>query len=116
FTSPEETVLYKKTAKRLSLKYLKKFISNDTDIILCESYPNHFPVIPSIFTIKSEDDYNDTKMRYKAFRPFIITGIYTDDRTGDLDGIPLLKISNKTDEPKITKLILNQNVYDFLKV
>ena len=116
FTSPDETVLYKKTTKRLSLKYLQKFISSDIDIILCESYPNHFPVIPSIFTINSKEDYNDTKMRYKAFSPFFITGIYTDTHTGDLDGIPVLKISNKTDEPKITELILNQNVYDFLKV
>ena len=116
FTSPDETVLYKKTTKRLSLKYLKKFISNDIDIILCESYPNNFPVIPSIFSIKSKEDYNETKKRYKAFRPFIITGIYTDAHTGVLDGIPILKISNRTDEPKIIKLILNQNVYDFLKM
>jgi len=116
FTSPDETVLYKKTTKRLSLKYLQKFISSDIDIILCESYPNHFPVIPSIFTINSKEDYNDTKMRYKAFSPFFITGIYTDTHTGDLDGIPVLKISNKTDEPKITKFILNQNAYDFLKL
>ncbi len=114
FTSPYETVLYKKTNKRLSLKYLRKFISNDIDIVLCESYPNSFPAIPSIFTIKSKTDYNETKIRYKAFRPFIVTGIYTDTHTGVLDGVPLLKISNKTDEPKITKLILNQDAYDLL--
>ncbi|MCK4849478.1 MAG: molybdopterin-guanine dinucleotide biosynthesis protein MobB [Candidatus Heimdallarchaeota archaeon] len=116
FTSPYETVLYKKTSKRLTLKKLKKFISNDIDIILCESYPSNFPVIPSIFTIKSKTDYNETKMRYSAFKPFFITGIYTDTHTGILDGVPILRITNKDDESKITKLILNQDDSELIKV
>jgi len=114
FTSPYETVLYKKTTKRLSLKFLKKFISNDIDIILCESYPSNFPTIPVIFTIKNMNDYNETKTRYKSFRPFFLTGIYADTHTGVLDGVPLLKISNKTDEAKIVKLILDQDGIDIL--
>ena len=108
YTSPFETVLYKKTESRLDIKNLKKFISKEIDIILCESYPSNFPVIPSIYTIKSKTDFEETKVRYKDFTPFLLTGIYADNHTGVLDEIPILKITDKTDASRILALILNQ--------
>ncbi len=114
FTSPFETVMYKKTENRLNIKNLKKFISKEIDIILCESYPSNFPVIPSIYTIKSKIDYEETKVRYKDFTPFLLTGIYADNHTGVLDGKPVLKITDKTDASRIMKLILNQEEINLL--
>ncbi len=113
FSSPFETVLYKKTQNRFNINHLKKFISKEIDIILCESYPSNFSVIPSIFTIKSKIDYQETKARYKGFIPFLLTGIYADNHSGDLDGIPLLKITDKSNVSRILMLILNQEELDF---
>jgi molybdopterin-guanine dinucleotide biosynthesis protein MobB len=114
FTGPHETVLYKKTKTRLNLNDLSRYISDDIDIYLCESYPSNFPVIPSIFTIKSKEDYHETKFRYSTFNPLFITGIYSETNSGNLDGIPVLKISKKTNELKITRLILSQVESDLL--
>ena len=107
FTSPFETVLYKKTKTRLSIKDLNKFISKETDIILCESYPSNFPTIPSIYTIKGKTDYSVTKVRYKDFNPFLLSGIYADNHSGDIDGIPILNAGNKSELAVIINLILN---------
>ena len=108
FTSPFETVLYKRTKNRLNVAEISKFISKDIEIILCESYPSNFHVIPSIYAIKNMKDYSETKIRYRDFTPFLITGIYANDHSGDLDGIPILDVNKKHDLSKIVDLILTQ--------
>ena len=106
FSSPYETVSYLKNIqeKHTPLDELLKLVSDEINIVLCESYPNRFSTIPYIYIIKHIPDFLETKTRYNEQRPLFISGPYTDTHQGDLEGIPLLSFERSEDLPLIAKV------------
>ena len=104
--SPFETVTYQPQKSRLNLKILKKTLPTDLEILLCESYPaDETEKIPLIFTCLNEDDYFSTKIRYSNQKPLFITGKITNFSLNNLDNIPVLSISKKSDIKEILKIL-----------
>ena len=77
-TSPYETVLFQHTNRQADLLTLLNYISDDTKVVFCESYPSRFPHIPLVFVCKNTADYYETKERFKQ-KPILITGIIAND-------------------------------------
>jgi molybdopterin-guanine dinucleotide biosynthesis protein MobB len=107
FSSPYETVSYLKNFQEMHtpLDELLKLVSDETDIVLCESYPSKFRAIPCIFVVKDTSDFVETKARYNEQRPLFISGPYTETHQGNLEGFPLLSFDRSEDLPVISKVI-----------
>lgn len=89
-SSPYEIVLYQPTSEQANLHSLLKFISDEIDIVFCESYPSRFSPIPLIFACKDEKDYFETKKRFNYQKPLFITGIISNQDIDTLEDIPIL--------------------------
>ncbi|MHA1975558.1 MAG: molybdopterin-guanine dinucleotide biosynthesis protein B [Candidatus Hodarchaeales archaeon] len=72
FSSPFETVTYQKVTSRSSLDEIRKLIPDDIDIVLCESYPSTYPKIPLIYVVRSDTDFEETKLRYSLQEPIFV--------------------------------------------
>lgn len=107
FSGPFETVVYQKkaTKNRISLDQILTYLSDDVDIVLCESYPSKFIAIPFIFIIKAITDFEETKNRFKKQQPLFISGPYAEQHQGDLEGTPLLSFNRPEDLPLISRII-----------
>lgn len=88
-TSPYETVLFQHTNQQADLRTLLNYISEDTKVVFCESYPSRFPHIPLVFVCKNTTDYYETKERFKQ-KPILITGIIANEDFNTLENIPVL--------------------------
>ena len=106
FSSPFETVIYQKntTGNRVSFDQIKANFSDDVDAVLCESYPSKFIDIPLIFIIKTITDFEETKNRFKNKQPLFISGPYSEQHQGYLEGAPLLSFNRAEDLPLISQI------------
>ncbi|MCK5342744.1 MAG: molybdopterin-guanine dinucleotide biosynthesis protein MobB [Candidatus Heimdallarchaeota archaeon] len=92
FTSPYETVTYRKIVNRSSLEDLLKLVPDSVDIVLCESYSSMFPKIPLIFVVRNNNDYEETKLRYNNQEPIFVITTPSPDKRSHIRGINTLSI------------------------
>lgn len=106
-TSPYETVLFQRASQQADLRTLLNFISDDTDVVFCESYPANFPKIPLIFVCKNTVDYYETKERFRN-TPIFITGIIANQNIDTLETTPILSNIAADDLQLQLEIILKQ--------
>jgi molybdopterin-guanine dinucleotide biosynthesis protein MobB len=106
FSGPFESVIYKKTVKRSKLNDLMNYISKNVNIVLCESYPNVYPIVPCIFVVRNISDYYETKNRYINFKPLFVTGPYAEEHNKELDGLPVLSLNSPEGSNEAVERIL----------
>ncbi len=106
-TSPYETVLFQRSNQQADFRTLLNYISDDTNVVFCESYPSKFPQIPLVFVCKNTTDYYETKERFKH-KPLFITGIIANQNMNTFEKIPILSNTGAKDLQLQLEIILKQ--------
>ncbi len=108
FTSPFETVTYKRVSQRSGIQDILKLIPESSELVLCESYPASFPQIPLIYIIKDFHDFKNTKVRYNNQEPIlIIESLPSKEKSTSME-LRTLSIDLEKDIQEITEKILSQ--------
>ncbi|MHA1993129.1 MAG: molybdopterin-guanine dinucleotide biosynthesis protein B [Candidatus Hodarchaeales archaeon] len=105
FTSPYETVTYKRVTTRSNLDELQKLVPESVDIVLCESYPPSFPKIPLIFVIRSFKDYEETKLRYNNQEPILVIKSPSTKKKVQIEELNTLSVEVNEDRKEIINRI-----------